>query len=76
LWLRYDAATRAEFYVRLFCGAVADGLDGQGDFTCATQAGRGVCGSHRCREDQASLFEWLGSRLERKTGFAASKEHP
>jgi hypothetical protein len=75
LWLRYDAATRAEFYVRLFCGAVADGLDGAADFTCATQAGRGVCGSHRCREDQATLFEWLGSRLEGKGGLAASREH-
>lgn len=63
LWLRYDAATRAEFYVRLFCGAVADGLDGPADFTCEAQAGRHVCGSRRCREDQKRLFEWLGGRL-------------
>jgi hypothetical protein len=66
LWLRYDAAARADFYVRLFCGALADGLDGPEEFTCETQAGRGICGSLRCREDQARIFRWLGGHMATK----------
>ena len=42
---RYDAQSRAEFYVRLFCGALADGLDGSADFTCQKPGGaRGLRG--------------------------------
>ncbi len=63
LWQRYDATARAEFYVRLFCGAVADGLDGPADLTCETQAGRGLCGPRLCRNDQMRLFRWLGGQL-------------
>jgi hypothetical protein len=74
LWVRYDAATRAEFYVRLFCGALADGLDGPAGFTCEAQTGRGVCGSARCREDQRLLFEWLGDRLQTKVAVGAGRE--
>jgi len=74
LWRRYDAAARAEFYVRLFCGAVADGLDGPAEFTCEAQAGRGVCGSGRCRDDQARLFEWLGGELAAKATTARGRE--
>jgi hypothetical protein len=53
---RYDAQSRAEFYVRLFCGARADGLDGSADFTCATQEGRGVCEGLQCTEAGRGLF--------------------
>ena len=74
LWLRYDAATRAEFYVRLFCGAVADGLDGPADFDCEAQAGRGICGSRRCRDEQARLFKWLGGQLAAKTTAPRGRE--
>jgi hypothetical protein len=35
------AASRAAFYVRLFCGAVEAGLAIHDDFTCASQAARG-----------------------------------
>ena len=68
LWTRYDAATRAEFYVRVFCGAAAHGLESCGDFTCATQAGRGLCQDAVCYGEQRQLFEWLGEALERLAG--------
>jgi hypothetical protein len=68
LWSRYDAASRAEFYVRVFCGAAADGLESCGDFTCATQGGRGLCQDAVCYGEQRQLFEWLGEALERLAG--------
>jgi len=70
LWRRYDPAGRAEFYVRLFCGAVAAGLDAPVEFTCETQSGRGLCGSEACREDQARLFRWLAGQLAAKAAAA------
>lgn len=74
LWHRYDATARAEFYVRLFCGAVADGLDGPEDLTCETQSGRGLCGSRLCRDDQVRLFQWLGGQLAPKAGASRGRE--
>jgi hypothetical protein len=55
-WVRYDAAARAEFYVRLFCGAAACGLDEADSFTCLSQALRGVCSEQHCGHDLARLF--------------------
>ena len=66
LFRRYDAASRAEFYVRLFCGAVADGLDETADFTCDTQARRGVCEPDRCDGERRRSFQWLSEGLAEK----------
>jgi len=60
LWRRYDAAARAEYYVRLFCGAVADGLEDSAAFTCESQALRGVCPSGGCGWDLGSLRPAVG----------------
>jgi hypothetical protein len=46
MWYRYDAAARADFYVRLFCGALACGVDA--DFSCELQAARGACPCADC----------------------------
>jgi hypothetical protein len=46
MWYRYDAAARADFYVRLFCGAMACGIDP--DFSCELQAARGACPLAHC----------------------------
>jgi hypothetical protein len=61
LWRRYDPAARAEFYVRLFCGAVADGLEDPEGFSCASQAARGVCPAQGCGWDLARLMESVGA---------------
>jgi hypothetical protein len=54
MWYRYDAAARADFYVRLFCGASACGIDSA--FTCELQAARGACPQAACGHD-LSLYE-------------------
>jgi hypothetical protein len=60
LWRRYDPAARAEFYVRLFCGAVLDGIEDPAGFTCDSQAGRGVCPAGRCGWDLGPLLQGVG----------------
>jgi hypothetical protein len=55
-WLRYDAASRAEFYVRLLCGAVEDGLEDPNEFTCASEALRGACMRAACGHALERLF--------------------
>jgi hypothetical protein len=63
---RYDAASRAQFYVRVLCGALVDGLDSSRDLTCESQALRGLCERGRCTEEGRRLFGSLGPALEEK----------
>ncbi|HET7293434.1 MAG TPA: hypothetical protein VFM88_13495 [Vicinamibacteria bacterium] len=55
-WRRYDPASRAEFYVRLLCGAAFDGLDEPEEFTCASEAARGTCSWKGCGHELERLF--------------------
>jgi hypothetical protein len=56
LWRRYEAAARADFYVRLFGGLVVDELDEAVDFTCASQQQRGGCPGGECGHELRWLF--------------------
>jgi hypothetical protein len=56
LWTRYEPCARAEFYVRLFCGLAACGLDEADSFSCASQAARGGCPGTGCGFDLGALF--------------------
>ncbi|MDP3850711.1 MAG: hypothetical protein Q8Q59_09425 [Luteolibacter sp.] len=42
-WSEYDPAMRAEFYVRLFAGEIATGLDSGIDFNCVSQQETQFC---------------------------------
>ncbi len=42
-WMRYDASSRANFYVRLFAGLLATGLDGEKDLNCLSHREKGYC---------------------------------
>jgi hypothetical protein len=42
-WLKYDASTRANFYVRLFSGLIADGIDQEEDLNCSSHKEKGYC---------------------------------
>lgn len=64
LFRRYDAASRAAFYVRLFCGAAEAGLEIHDDFTCAAQAARGLCSGGACGHDLGRLFDSLHPRRD------------
>lgn len=47
-WLRYDAAYRAMFYVRLFSGLIATGQDRLIDFNCVSNREKGYCTVGEC----------------------------
>jgi len=49
-WNVYDAALRADFYVRLFAGLIADGLDSLIDFNCKSTEEKGYCSWKGCGE--------------------------
>jgi hypothetical protein len=42
-WREYDPSMRAEFYVRLFAGQIATGLDTGVDFNCVSQQEKQFC---------------------------------
>jgi hypothetical protein len=51
-WTRMDAASRADFDVRVFAGLIATGVDGQVDFNCVSAKEKGLCPHDpNCRHD-------------------------
>jgi hypothetical protein len=42
-WFLYDAATRADFYTRIFTGAMTLGYDNLNDFNCESVRARQFC---------------------------------
>jgi len=60
MWSRYNAETRAGFYVRLFFGAASCGIENRADFTCESQEGRGVCQGPACGHELAQTFKFFG----------------
>jgi len=63
---RYDAQSRAEFYVRVFCGSLADGLEHASDFSCESQRGRGVCDPPHCTRANQALFLAAAASLSKQ----------
>ena len=49
-WFVYDAALRADFYVRLFAGLMADDLDPLVDYNCKSTEEKGYCCWKGCGE--------------------------
>lgn len=47
-WKKYDAASRANFYVRLFAGLLAVGYDREKDLNCVSHQKKGCCGQPFC----------------------------
>ncbi len=63
-WLNYDAGTRADFYVRLFCGLVDDGVDDLRDFNCISHQEQGFCPRPWCGFNLADYREPLLKALK------------
>lgn len=47
-WMKYDATSRANFYVRLFAGLLATGQDGEKDLNCLSHQEKGYCWQPFC----------------------------
>lgn len=50
-WYDYDAATRADFYTRIFAGRIATGSDDLDDFRCQSIRAKGYCPLNQCDQD-------------------------
>jgi hypothetical protein len=58
-WYRYDATSRADFYVRLFAGLIATGRDGLVDFNCRSAQEKGFCTDGLCTGNLTDLRDAL-----------------
>lgn len=47
-WYHYDAASRADFYTRIFAGLIATGRDDLVDFNCRSTQEKGYCSKSQC----------------------------
>lgn len=62
-WLEYDATARANFWVRLFAGAIATGIDGLLDFNCVSQQEKEHCPERFCGHNLADYARQLLGRV-------------
>lgn len=58
-WDRYDAASRADFYVRLFAGAIVTGNDNLIDFNCKSTQEKLYCPVAHCNRNLVDLQDVL-----------------
>ena len=52
-WQMYDASVRADFYVRMFAGLIAAGIDTEADLDCLAHAEKGYCWKPHCGQSLA-----------------------
>jgi len=62
-WHRYDAATRADFYTRLFAGLLVGGKDPLIDFNCRSTQEKGYCPQGECHDNLENLHGSLCSTV-------------
>jgi len=62
-WTRMDAATRAEFDVRVFAGLTAAGTDDAIDFNCVSAQEKGLCPGGGCGHNLIDLRSRLLTRV-------------
>lgn len=58
-WAGFDAGSRSAFYVRVFAGLIADGLDKLIDHNCISHQEKGYCPEPFCGYNLAD-FQWNG----------------
>jgi len=63
-WRTEHAAARADFYVRLYCGLVAAGVDALEDLNCVSQQEKGYCPRPGCG---SNLLDYRPALLGRRT---------
>lgn len=63
-WDDYEAATRADFYTRLFAGQLSAGLDHLVDFNCTSNREKGFCFlSENCNDNLEAARQRLLSQI-------------
>jgi hypothetical protein len=67
-WFVYDAASRADFYVRLFAGQFAAGQDELIDFNCRSTQEKGYCPYSDCTQNLAVYRQKLLAERAHRAG--------
>ena len=62
-WYRYDATSRADFYVRLFAGQILTGVDILIDFNCQSNQEKQYCPDSQCSQNLVDLQSNLRQRV-------------
>ncbi len=62
-WVVYDAASRADFYVRMFAGAIVTGSDELIDFNCKSTQEKHYCPVEHCEFNLVHLREKLVGKM-------------
>ena len=62
MWYKYDAATRANWWVRVYAGMIATGLDEAVDLNCVSHKERGFCVANSCNHNLACFRKSLQKR--------------
>jgi hypothetical protein len=73
-WLLYDAATRADFYVRLFAGQFVSGNDELVDFNCRSTQEKGYCAQVACTQNLEDYRERLWPLRDQMIAAGSVKE--
>jgi hypothetical protein len=63
-WYLYDAATRADFYARVFSGLLAMEMDTLIDFNCRSTQEKGYCPGGQCQENLVNVRQQLSDKTE------------
>jgi hypothetical protein len=69
-WYIYDAATRADFYARLFGGLFAAGRDELVDFNCRSTQEKGYCPPGEC---SINLDDYRRALLKKRNGMTCTE---
>ncbi len=59
-WFKYDASTRANFYIRIFAGLIASGVDREEDLNCFSHGEKGYCWRPNCGFNLTN-YKWTGN---------------
>jgi hypothetical protein len=62
-WYHYDAACRADFYVRIFAGSIVAGYDALIDFNCVSTREKHYCPLEHCHNNLQCWKEQLLARM-------------
>ncbi|MGM0485736.1 MAG: hypothetical protein ACQESR_03125 [Planctomycetota bacterium] len=62
-FFQYDAATRADFYTRLFAGLIVGRIDTLEDFRCEDLKAVGLCGPETCDHSLLRFRQSLAERI-------------
>ena len=73
-WDRYDAASRADYYVRMFAGAIVTGRDRLIDFNCMSTQEKHYCPEDHCNKNLVHLRDNLIGKVKAAAVYRRNRQ--